>query len=167
MTLQDHLSDRIPEIAHGRSSWTPAEAAHLAECADCRAELELVRATLRMADRAPVVGDPESITRQVLTRLAADGRARRRSRWAWGLGTAAAAAAAIAVWGGGDRSPAPPASVGAEFALPELEPLETAELDSLLQTMDAQSPAWSALDEPSLGDLEADELEQVLGTWEG
>ena len=54
-----------------------------------------------------------------------------------------------------------------EIALPELEPLETAELDSLLETMDAPQVGTSPLDEPSLNDLDTDELEQVLGTWEG
>jgi hypothetical protein len=37
--------------------------------------------------------------------------------------------------------------------------------------METSPPAtpvgWSALGEPTLGDLDADELEQVLGTWEG
>jgi hypothetical protein len=41
------------------------------------------------------------------------------------------------------------------------------ELDSLLEAMDSSALGWSALDEPTLGELDADELEQVLGTWEG
>ena len=39
------LSDRMPEVVHGRSRWTPDEAAHLASCAECRRELALVQAT--------------------------------------------------------------------------------------------------------------------------
>jgi hypothetical protein len=86
------------------------------------------------------------------------------------LGPCAAAAAAIAagVWTtmreDALRTPAAPA---VDIALPELEPLETAELDSLLDLVDSTPGTWSALGEPTLGDLDADELEQVLGTWEG
>ena len=32
------LSDRMPEVVMERASWTAEEAAHLADCDDCRAE---------------------------------------------------------------------------------------------------------------------------------
>ena len=51
--------------------------------------------------------------------------------------------------------------------LPELELLDPAELDSLLQRMEMPSAGSSTLDAPGLGDLEDTELEQVLDTWEG
>jgi hypothetical protein len=167
MTDCQRLSDRIPDVAHGRSRWTPEEAAHVAHCAHCRAELALVHAVMRLGEQAPVPGDPSAMTSAVLARVADDRRTHRRARWAWGLGAAAAAAIVVSVWVENGVEPPPDAAATAEIALPELEPLETAELDSLLRAMDGPTMGWSALDQPSLSDLEADELEQVLGTWEG
>jgi hypothetical protein len=163
------LSDRIPDVAHGRSRWTPEEASHLAQCAHCRAELALVHAVMGLGEQAPVPGNPSAMTSAVLARVADDRRIHRRARWAWGVGAGAAAAIVVSLWveNGGEPPSQPVAAASAEIALPELEPLETAELDSLLRAMDGPTMGWSALDQPSLGDLEPDELEQVLGTWEG
>jgi hypothetical protein len=83
------------------------------------------------------------------------------------VGIAAAAALVGVIWAARQPSQRTQPPAGVEIALPELEPLETAELDSLLETMDAPPAGSSALDEPSLYDLDATELEQVLGTWEG
>jgi hypothetical protein len=52
------LSDRIPDVALGRASWTPDEAAHLRGCADCRAELALVQATVALGRKAPGLPRP-------------------------------------------------------------------------------------------------------------
>jgi hypothetical protein len=166
------LSDRIPEVALGRASWTPDQAAHLRACADCRAELTLVQATIALGRKAPGLRDPAAAADAVERRLAAG-----RSRRAWGggmAGLAAAAALLLAVW---TRSPEPPrAAVSPEqpssaaqvlVPLPELELLEPAELDSLLERMEAPVAGSSTLDAPSMGDLEDTELEQVLATWEG
>jgi hypothetical protein len=79
----------------------------------------------------------------------------------------------LAVWtrwpAGRERAaPEPPRSATqALVPLPELELLEPAELDSLLQRMETPVAGSSTLDAPSLGDLEDTELEQVLATWEG
>jgi hypothetical protein len=161
MTACERLSDRIPEVARGRSRWTAGEAAHLATCVDCRAEWDVVVAVNGLGDRSPAARDPSLVAAAVLGRLADDRRSHRRSWQSWAAGLAAAAAIAAAVWSG-TRSASP-----VEIALPELEPLETAELDSLLETMDSAPAGWSALGEPTLEDLDADELEQVLVTWEG
>ena len=45
--------------------------------------------------------------------------------------------------------------------------LEPAELDSVLQTMDEPIVSGSTGDDPALGDLNNDELERVLDSWEG
>jgi hypothetical protein len=167
MTACTRLSDRIPEVASGRTRWTAEEAAHLANCPDCLAEWNLVGATIRIGTKSPIPRDPDAIAGAVLQRLAEDRRSRRSWR-AWGAGIAAAAAIAGVIWAGRQpRQVTQPPSERVEIVLPELEPLETAELDSLLETMDAPQVGSSALDEPSLGDLDAKELEQVLGTWEG
>jgi hypothetical protein len=169
------LSDRIPDVALGRTSWTADEAAHLRACAECRAELALVQATVAIGRKAPVPADLGETARAVEGRLAREPR-RRASRWPLGrplVGAAAAAALVATVWTRwptrAERStPLPPASSSqALVPLPELELLEPAELDSLWERMEAPIAGSSTLDAPSLGDLEDTELEQVLATWEG
>ena len=166
MTSCERLSDRIPEVIQGRARWTAEEAAHLAACADCRAEWDLVGAAIRVGANAPTARESGAMAGAVLQRLAEDRRSR-RARRNWGLRVAAAAAIVGVIWAGLDsqRATRPPQQV--EIALPELEPLKTAELDSLLETMDVPQVGSSALEEPSLDDLDAHELEQVLATWEG
>jgi hypothetical protein len=165
------LSDRIPEVALGRAGWTPDQAAHLRGCADCRAELALVQATIALGRKAPGLSDTGAVAEAVQRRLA-DGRSRR----AWGgrmAGLATAAALLLAVWTRWPARPervisgAPPSATQALVPLPELELLEPSELDSLLQRMETPVAGSSTLDAPSLGDLEDTELEQVLATWEG
>jgi hypothetical protein len=155
----------MPDVARGSARWSAEEAAHLADCPDCRAEWDLVATTIRLGTKAPAA-DPEATAAAVLRRVSEDRRTRGRRRF-WGLGIAAAAALAGVVWTGmrPDRPvpPVPPVAVG----LPEVEPLETGELDSLLVEMDASQLGASALDEPSLDDLDTNELEQVLRTLEG
>ena len=63
------LSDRMPEVVHGRSRWTPDEAAHLAACADCRDELALVQATVALGRRAPRIADSTALTAMIERRL--------------------------------------------------------------------------------------------------
>jgi anti-sigma factor RsiW len=159
------LSDRMPEVARGSARWTPEEAAHLAACADCRAEWELVTATIRLGGRAPQGEHPDAIATAVLRRVTEDRRSRRRRRFL-GVGLAAAAALAGVIWAGDRPEPgAPPVAI--ESTMPDTEPLEAGELDSMLEALDASQLGASALDEPSLNDLDTNELEQVLSTLEG
>ena len=163
------LSDRMPEVVHGRSRWTPDEAAHLAGCADCRGELALVQATVAMGRKAPRLTDPAGLAATVERRLAG-ARRRRRDGTRRIAGLAAAAALLVMVWGRWPERPAATAAgspAQALVPLPELELLDPAELDSLLQRMEMPSAGSSTLDAPGLGDLEDTELEQVLATWEG
>jgi len=170
MSECNRLSDRIPEVALGRGRWTPDQAAHLRACADCRAELALIQATIGLGRRAPRLADPEALAGAVERRVAHG-----RSRRAWGgrmAGLAAAAVLLLAVWTRWPTQPGPAATAARSAAqalvpLPELELLEPAELDSLLERMEAPIAGSSTLDAPSLGDLEDTELEQVLATWEG
>ncbi|HEY7505510.1 MAG TPA: hypothetical protein VH700_15530 [Gemmatimonadales bacterium] len=166
----ERLSDRMPEVARQRAAWTAEEAAHLASCADCRAEWELVLAARRLEARGPTV-DPTAIAAAVQRRLATERTAGRRNRWFWATGAAAAAAAiAFAV----TREPAarpdvaPVVAVEADplVPLPELEGLETAQLDTLLQALDGPFAGASAADSASVDDSDA-ELDQLLATWEG
>lgn len=170
MTECRRLSDRIPNVVRGLSRWTTEETGHLAACAACRAELELVTAVRRLGERTPPLSTPRTIAVAVLDRLA-EHRSSRRRFWKYiGVGAAAAGVAALLWSGAVETDPSTPresAVAAAEITLPELEPLDTVELDSLLEAMDSAALGWSALDEPTLGELDADELEQVLGTWEG
>jgi len=169
------LSDRMPIVALGRADWTRDEIRHLNECEDCRREWELVQVASRLGQEAELSLEPAAITARVLRRLDRDREAGRLRRRAWSFtGLAAAAAVAAAIWTGRPQAGPPGRPVaGTEVAgllsipLPELDSLEPAELDSVLQTMDEPSVTGSTGDDPALGDLNNDELQRVLDSWEG
>lgn len=168
------LSDRIPAVALGRGEWTPDEIRHLNECGSCRGEWELVQLASRLGENAGLSLDQVAVSTRVLQRLNREREAGRRRR-AWSFaGLAAAAAVVAAIWTGGmEGGPSKVRPVGTEVAgrlsipLPELDSLEPAELDSVLQTMDEPVVSGSTGDDPALGDLNSDELERVLDSWEG
>ena len=174
MTECGRLSDRIPVVALGMAEWTPEEARHLNACRLCQEEWELLRMAGRLGDTAAISIDSSAMASAVVHRLAHQREAGGlRRRWSF-AGLAAAAAIAAAVWAGSaDRvAPLAPSSgtvVAGRLAipLPELEPLQAAELDSVLQTMDEPNAGGVPVDEPGLGDLNFDELETVLDSWEG
>lgn len=173
MTDCGWLSDRIPSVATGQTEWTPEELRHLNGCRMCQQEWELIRVAGRVGESAEVSFNLPAMASTVLQRLERERAAGRRLR-AWSFtGLAAAAAIAAAVWTGGVESgpiapaPAPMVAAGVAIPLPELDNLQTAELDSVLQTMDEPSVSEPVVDEPGLGDLNSDELESVLHSWEG
>ena len=169
----ERLSDRMPDVAHQHTEWTPEEAAHLAGCVDCLAEWELVLAARALDESAATVSDPSALAATLQRRLAEDraGRSRLRRAWSFAAATAAAAAILTAVVTQRDGGPATGARTvaGAEalVPLPELEGLETAQLDTLLQSLDRPFAGTSTLDASTLGEYEDGELEQVFATWEG
>ncbi|MEP7228535.1 MAG: hypothetical protein ABI785_14315 [Gemmatimonadales bacterium] len=168
------LSDRMPVVARGRAEWTPDETRHLGECMSCQREWELVQLATTLGKDVGLTLDPAAIAGRVLRRLQQAREVRRLRRRAWSFaGLAAAAALIAAIWTGGMQGgTSKPPTLGTAVAgrltipLPELESLEPAELDSVLQTMD-EPGAGSTADDPALGDLNNDELERVLNTWEG
>jgi hypothetical protein len=108
----------------------------------------------------------------LLQRLAQKDTANVRRGWtAASLATAAALAAAVWLGSRGSPSvePQEPGAVvaGLQMPLPELESLQPAELESVLQAMDDSVTADDTSDETELLDLDTDELQQVLDTWEG
>lgn len=169
------LSDRMPAVALGRGKWTPQELHHLDECRSCRHEWTLVGAAGRLGADMEERLAPGDMAISVLQRLQGARVTERVRRTQWSIGGLAAAAALVAaLWTGGlTSSPdtAPPigslAAGELVFPLPELESLQPAELDSVLQTMDEANVGNSAAEEPDLGDLNSDELERVLDSWEG
>ena len=108
MTTCTQLSDRMPDVAHGTSRWTEMEEHHLAACADCRAEWELVTAASRLGSALPSPADPALLARLLLERLARERqRTRLRARLWTAAGLAAVAAGILAVWTGARTGPRP------------------------------------------------------------
>lgn len=169
----DRLSDRMPDVALHRAEWSPEEAAHLAGCADCLAEWQLVLAARALDEGAPTISNLSGLPAALQRRLVEDRARRIRARRTWSFTAAAAAAAAIlaAVVTQRAAGPAEGARVvaGAEalVPLPELEELETAQLDTLLESLDRPSAGSSTLDASTLGDYDSGELEQLFASWEG
>ena len=166
------LSDRMPLVALGRAEWTPDEIHHLAGCASCQREWELLRAVSRLGERSAIEMDVPSMTRAVQQRLGWADR-RKRQRTAWGFAGMAAAAALVGLlWSGKAERPLPassstPAVAGLQIPLPELEDLQPAELDSVLRGMDQPAPDLDTLETTDPASMEAPELETVYDYWEG
>jgi len=170
MTQCERLSDRMPDVALGRTAWTVEEQAHLDACDDCGTEWALVQRAAHLGESLPRARDPAALTAAVLGRVAGERAAARTRRRTWlAAGLAAAAVAVIAV-----RIPRPPsatspavAAAGQAIALPELDDLPEAELESILGSLDESSGISPAFDGSGLDNLDDHELERVLGAWEG
>ena len=166
MSTCDRLSDRMPAVALGRGRWSSEDETHLAACDDCRTEWELVRVGSRLGEGRPRLdhaGLASELRRQLAERPVEPPR---RPGWVWGSGLAAAGLAAL-IWAGVERGEAPPAAIAAGDTGVVTGSLTDAQADSLLQSVDEPLAGWSMLESPGLGDLNEDELEQVLRTWEG
>lgn len=165
------LSDRMPAVALGRGNWTAEEARHLSGCPSCQNEWELVRLASRLGEGMPAL-DAQAIADNVLERLEQT-RIEGLRRRAWSFAGLAAAATLLAViWTErpATRPSAPPVMpvvAGLQIPLPELDSLQPAELDSVLQMMDEPVVDGSTLDTTGLGDLDSVELQNVLDYWEG
>ena len=157
------LSDRMPAVALGRAEWSPDESQHLGTCRSCQEEWNLVARSSRLGREVGRHLEAAFTADALLQRLERSRLARRRR--GWGLAGLAAAAVAAVVWTGRPAThsahPAPGIVAGQQLALPELDGLQPAELDSVLQTMDEPAPADSTLD------ATVDDLEGFLDSWEG
>lgn len=169
------LSDRMVLVSHGTADWTAAEAEHLATCPECREEWRLIQGAQRLGSEAGRRTDAARVGRLVLATLAGE---RRRRRWfrAGGLaGLAAAATLAIMVSttdrrgpGGGDAgSMAMVEAEGLQLRLAELESLDEAELEAILDGLDVPLAEGAGGAPPALGDLDDTQLERVLRSLEG
>lgn len=166
MTTTSHLSDRMPAVAAGREAWSDQDRAHLAACADCRAEWLVVEVGAGLGAGVAADLDIEAIARVVVADrgrrapLRTGGLVRRMG---WVAATAAAAALLILV-----ARPAPsgdPSPVASTVLLPELEGLSADELELVFDVLPTAT-GWNAPG-AGLGDLTDEELERVLSTLEG
>lgn len=159
------MSDRMPEVAAGGRPWSEAESAHLADCLDCQQEWRLVQAAAALGDTAARAVVPDQVGRAVLGRL----KARRQwQRTGWVAGLAAAAAVLFLVWPGGHNPPQPVVAPEA-FVIPvaELDSLDTAQLETVLENLDAPLGNGHLGGGPPLGELNDVQLERVLHSLEG
>jgi hypothetical protein len=175
MTDCGWLSDRMPIVAGGQAGWTPDELLHLNRCRTCQQEWELVQVAHRLGDSFVASFDSPAVASSVIQRLVRERELGRLRRRAWSFaGVAAAAALTLTVWTSGMDTEIPRAPASGSVAagplaipLPELDGLQPAELGTVLQMMDESNTNGVPVDEPSLGDLNSDELERVLDSWEG
>ncbi len=168
MTCQEQ-SDKMPSVARGENSWSEEEARHLASCADCRSEWELVSAGAALA--GDVLVDAEALAHRVLLRLRTEPVVKRFPASRWLAGVAAVAAAALLVIKASTPAslppslPAPPTALGA-VDIPGLHALGEEGLAEILESMAPQWTDTPTIDTPSLDDLDPRELEQVQRLWE-
>jgi predicted anti-sigma-YlaC factor YlaD len=169
--MDSHLdSDRLPAVAHGLARWSAEEEAHLAACAECRTEWNLVRIarTLGRVSAERIV--PARVAASVARRLAAAPIASpvslsRSARWV--LGVAAAAAITVAVLVPRGNTPSATVSPGAEIAvLHELDGLSPAELEAVLETIPPGANEASHVEVAPIEALTAHDLELVLRSME-
>ena len=192
----DAISDRMPDVALGRSAWSAEEQAHLEACPDCQTEWRLVQSASRLGISLPPLRSPEVMAAAVFGRLVGERAAVRGRRRTWitaGLAAAAVIIIAIRI----PRSPStvpspsaptpgpvattpvlPPHPVPAPSPVPPdvvatgLQTVSLPELDGLpdqaiLGSLDDPNTSAPALDGSGLDNLDDHELEDVLGAWEG
>ena len=174
MSECESIQDRMPLIASGAAVWTDPESAHLAGCADCSATWQIVETARALGESAARRVDPAQVGGAVLARLREERRAARWKRGGWIAGLAAAAAIVLIVWGksapgglGGPSVPVAAVTQPLRVPLAELERLDAAQLEAVLDGIDQPLGAGAAPDAPHLGDLDDHELERVLRSLEG
>lgn len=171
-----HLdAERMAELAGSGTAPSPAEAAHLAGCADCRFERAMLSTARRLGADRLAGFDPDRVAMRVRARLAGEAqepptpRVRHPGRWLAGLAAAAVVVFAVRMGvprnpetsgGGADRGPAT-ASV-----LYELDGLSEPQLEEVLESIPPAGEALDHLEMASLDDLDADDLERVLQSME-
>ena len=177
MTTCTQLSDRMPDVAHGTSRWTETEERHLATCADCRAEWELVTAASRLGAGLRSPADPALVSTLLLERLARERqRTRSRTRLWTAAGLAAAAAVILAVWTGARTGHRPGDTAGGPAPRVATAPVAPARPEAPVAPGDSAPPVTHApalataptgipraeLPLPELDDLPAEALDSML-----
>lgn len=167
----EHLTDRLPDVLHGRGTWSEAEQAHLDSCESCRAEWQLLRAVAESPTAfAP---DATAVATGVLRQLREPVKVlpfarpeRTLRRVAIGMVAAAALAAVFLMSPTRETAPTAVVPARAPTLLPELDGLLDADLEVVLAmlTEDVTAPLG---DLPRVGHLTDSELELLLEEIEG
>lgn len=166
----EELGDRMPDVAHGRATWSLAELEHLDSCTKCRGEWELVQSAVALASDQEYA--LHHVASTALARLRAESRVApvRRLPWRAGVvGVLAIAATILLVLG--LRQQRPPAIAGARVEsvaiVPGLHGLDDSDLVTVLQSMGPSAADAAPGLVPHLEDLTDSELEQLLRSEEG
>lgn len=163
------MSDRMPLVVTGESTWSEEEKRHFAACSDCRSEWNVVQAAYRVSRSAPRL-EPDRISAAVLHRLRTEPAAVRGSRTWWIAGAGIAAAAGLLAIFLGRQTPVPNAPTShSEFAIPisELDSLTHEQLRLVLEAIEEPLETPMTNEAPSLLDLDDQQLERVLRSLEG
>lgn len=167
MTDCTTVRDRMPQVAGAADSWSSAELAHLASCAECAHEWRIVQAGASL--HAGVHVDVERVTQAVMARLRetpGEPGVLARIPWRGSIIGLLAAAASVAVILSAPRLERPAASGASDTmalaVLPELQGLDEIELESLLQSLGPSAADATPGVLPHLEDLTDSELEQLL-----
>jgi len=161
--------DRLADTALGNAMLSDAESAHLAGCAECRLEHELVSAAGRLGGVETASLSGARVAEVVRHRLANEPPARRAPvRATWLVGLAAAAALALAVWYGATRAPSGPTGVvPVEVSvLHELDDLAEPELEAVLESIPLAAGAVFHPEPATLEELNVNDLERLLRSME-
>jgi hypothetical protein len=169
MTLCQQLSERMPAVALGRSHWSAVEDAHLASCAECQAEWDLVQLAGRLGSSSTSMMDPDAIGARLRRRLE-DARAasRRTRRWAL-VGLGVAASIAVALWTG---RPAPRQPIATLPSAPTASPPTAKPPESMKAPAPTPGPVAHAerprldLPLPGIDDLSDSDLDDLLQAME-
>jgi hypothetical protein len=163
------MSERMPDVATGRASWSADEATHLQACPDCSSEWRIVQAAARLGDAAVAEVHPDRLSGLLRARLKGARRADRWRRTGWVVGLAAAAAVTLVVWTGRGHEPQGMTQAPASLLIPvaELDSLSTSQLEAVLDGFDAPLDEEPSPATPMLNDLDDQQLERVLRSLEG
>ena len=166
-TIHEMLQDRMPEVARGSATWDAADLAHLASCADCGAEWELVRTAIGVGAHIEREFDAVATAQVVTGRLRSHRSIHRRPAVRVLAGLAAAAAIAFVHLGPGPEQVQTAVPVAEGRLFPELDSLSTEELTVIEDGLDTPLAETPLGDPQTFEDLDSTQLTRVLRALEG
>ncbi|MEO5826505.1 MAG: hypothetical protein ABIR59_11505 [Gemmatimonadales bacterium] len=171
MNQCERMRDAMVDVAGHRAGWTDQEAAHLAQCEECRAGWMVISAAA-VIGRTLVI-DGSRVAGAVRQRLVSAPAIVTRNRWARiAVGLAAATLISVGLTSDALVTTARPDEAGAvgtaAAMFPELEALSEPQLEVILATVaDPDSVLHDGAALPRLGDLNDKQLEELILSVEG
>ena len=165
-----HLdADRMPDVARGAAQWSAEELRHLGHCDQCRSEWAMVQVAAGLGRGVARRLGSARIADTVARRLASEPPPRRTlvGRTARLLAAGMAAAAAIAVFGSTRLDPPLLDSPATQSVLHELDELNPAELETLLESLPPEAGATAHPEPATVNELDTSSLERLLRSLEG